>query len=655
MPTEEKAALSEKENAGLLYNESFFEDEDFQYPEFDRSFDCEVIFPVNADELVLPILPEQSKAKKSFFESFDFAKSVSATLFFVEKTGEVTRKLFSFLLSKFGFLFVVPFLFLLSLFKKVAAKISRFFKNAPRDFSDELRSIKAELSAIKKGAKNQSGENGVFLFLRALSKYFVLSFSRHDRFWKTLFNTAFPIAACLAVILVFSGGKDSVLALDVTFNNTHLGYIEQEDTFEEAKTLALGMLPNGVGKNGISASLLKAEPSYTLKKVNVNELSNSGMVCEKLLSASGTSLERACGIYIDGEFLCAVKNESDASSVFNSIIEPVKKESESDSIVAFVEEIDYVQGLYPNDEKTLWDSAKLKNTLSKPKSTAEYYKTQKGDTAFLVAKNNNISVRRLKALNPGVDFSKKLGQNTKLLVKSQSDYLKIKVMKTKVTKKLISYEKITRESSSMLKGTKKISQNGSYGEKLITSLVTYINGEKTYSTVVSEKQTKEPVNEITLIGTKSPYSGYYSSSDSSYSYSSSGFIWPTRGAYSLSSGYGYRSASISGWGYHGGIDIVRSGGSSAGTPVIAAASGTVVTAYAGSTGYGNTVLIDHGNGYQTRYGHMLWGSITVYSGQHVYQGQQIGQIGSTGNSTGPHLHFEILKNGVKQNPLPYIA
>ena len=208
----------------------------------------------------------------------------------------------------------------------------------------------------------------------------------------------------------------------------------------------------------------------------------------------------------------------------------------------------------------------------------------------------------------------------------------------------------------MLKGTKKVSQNGSYGEKLVTTLVTYINGERTYSTVVSEKQTKAPVNEITLVGTKSPYSGYYGSSDSSsYSYSSSGFIWPTRGAYSLSSGYGYRSASISGWGYHGGLDIIRGGGSSAGTPVIASASGTVVTAYAGSTGYGNTVVIDHGNGYQTRYAHMMWGSITVSVGQHVYQGQQIGQIGSTGNSTGPHLHFEILRYGSKVNPLPYIA
>ena len=636
----------------LLYNESFFEDEDFQYPEFDGNSDCEIIFPINADEFVSPVLPEIKKKKESLFESFSFSKLVSLILFFVEKTGENTRKLFSLFLSKFGFIFILPFSFLLSSFKKLKNGAVGFFKNAPRDFSDELRSIKTELALIKKGAGKQAEKSRVSL-LRALSKYFVLSFSRHDKFWKTLFNTAFPVFACIAAVLFFSASKGSVIALDVSFNNEHLGYIEEEDTFEKAKTLALEMLPAGVEENSLSSSLQKTEPVYTLKKVSVSELSNSSMISEKLLSASGAALKRACGIYIDGEFLCAVKNETDASSVFNSIIDPVKQQSESDSIVAFVEEIDYVQGLYPDDENTVWDSSKLKETLSKPKSTAEYYKTKKGDTASSVAKESNLSLKQLKALNPGVDFSKKLKRNTSLLVKAQSDYLKVKVMKTKVTKQLIGYEKVTRESSSMLKGTKKISQNGSYGEKLITTLVTYINGERTYSTVVSERQTKAPVNEITLVGTKSPYSGYYGSSDSSYGYS--GFIWPTRGAYSLSSGYGYRSASISGWGYHGGIDIIRGGGSSAGTPVIAAASGTVITAYAGSTGYGNTVLIDHGNGYQTRYGHMLWGSITVYPGQHVYQGQQIGQIGSTGNSTGPHLHFEILKNGVKQNPLPYIA
>ncbi|MBO5937722.1 MAG: M23 family metallopeptidase, partial [Clostridia bacterium] len=112
--------------------------------------------------------------------------------------------------------------------------------------------------------------------------------------------------------------------------------------------------------------------------------------------------------------------------------------------------------------------------------------------------------------------------------------------------------------------------------------------------------------------------------------------------------------SISGWSYHGGIDIVLGSGSSAGIPVVASASGTVVVANSGWRGYGHTVVIDHGNGIRTRYAHMYPGSITVRVGQRVYQGQQIGRIGSTGNSTGPHLHFEMLINGRKVNPYPYI-
>jgi murein DD-endopeptidase MepM/ murein hydrolase activator NlpD len=121
---------------------------------------------------------------------------------------------------------------------------------------------------------------------------------------------------------------------------------------------------------------------------------------------------------------------------------------------------------------------------------------------------------------------------------------------------------------------------------------------------------------------------------------SSGFIWPVNGP--LTSGFGQR------WGrLHAGIDI----GVGFGTPIRAAAAGTVI--YAGWLGgYGNLVVVDHGGGLSTAYGHQQ--RIYVGYGQGVAQGDVLGEVGSTGNSTGPHLHFEVRVNGGPVDPLGYL-
>lgn len=131
---------------------------------------------------------------------------------------------------------------------------------------------------------------------------------------------------------------------------------------------------------------------------------------------------------------------------------------------------------------------------------------------------------------------------------------------------------------------------------------------------------------------------------------SGSFGYPVGGSTYISSGYGNRSASISGWSFHGGIDIT--GGNIYGRPVYASRGGTVIAAIWSNSGYGNHVIIDHGDGYATVYGHCS--SLSVTTGQTVSKGQQIANVGSTGNSTGPHLHFEIRKNGVKVNPSSYL-
>lgn len=124
------------------------------------------------------------------------------------------------------------------------------------------------------------------------------------------------------------------------------------------------------------------------------------------------------------------------------------------------------------------------------------------------------------------------------------------------------------------------------------------------------------------------------------------FIWPCNGP--ITSPFGYRTHPIFGTTiYHSGIDI----GVDYNTPIHAADGGTVILAgWCG--GYGNAVIIDHGNGLQTLYGHNT--SVVVSEGQTVSQGQVIAYSGSTGYSTGPHCHFEVRRNGEAVDPMGYL-
>ena len=122
--------------------------------------------------------------------------------------------------------------------------------------------------------------------------------------------------------------------------------------------------------------------------------------------------------------------------------------------------------------------------------------------------------------------------------------------------------------------------------------------------------------------------------------SAAGFVWPVHGV--LTSGFGWR------WGrMHEGIDLAVSNG----TPVVASAAGTVIVA-GWMGGYGNLVVVDHGGGISTAYGHNT--SVTVGVGQQVAQGQLIAYSGNTGHSTGPHVHFEVRINGGAVDPMGYL-
>ena len=188
-------------------------------------------------------------------------------------------------------------------------------------------------------------------------------------------------------------------------------------------------------------------------------------------------------------------------------------------------------------------------------------------------------------------------------------------------------------------------------EKYETELKDFVSKEDAIASLYKEKPVE--VQPIKVASAKSTVSSRSSTSSGSFSTSRNmsqstvslgvSLIKPVNGT--LSSRFGANSRVRSG--AHTGLDIATSSG----TPIKAAASGTVT--FAGWKGsYGNLLVITHSNGVQTYYGHCS--KLYVSAGQKVSQGQNVAAVGSTGNSTGPHLHFEIRVNGVAYNPQKYV-
>ena len=364
-------------------------------------------------------------------------------------------------------------------------------------------------------------------------------------------------------------------------------------------------------------------------------------ICDRLIKKSGSKIRTACGVYINDEFVCAVKNETDAMSVFDSILSE-NETGEENAVVSFVENIDYVQGLYPDNENTIKDASFLQQKLKTNKQDAKYYTVQEGDTIAQIAGKFETTASKLLAINPAIKEGFTAGQT--LLIQAEEKYIQVQTTKTESREVEIPFETVKINTDTLYVGDSRTVTNGEKGVEQVTELVTYIGGVAVSSKKVSRTVIKEALSENIHVGTKkSPYN-----SGGAVSFGGK-FVWPAIGAYQVSSGFGRRNL---GDGWHDGIDIVRPGGST-GCTVVAAEGGTVIhSGWKSAAGY--SVTIDHGNGIQTRYYHMKKGSLVVKNGQKVSRGQPIGQIGATGYVTGAHLHFEIRANGKSVNPMAYL-
>ena len=475
-----------------------------------------------------------------------------------------------------------------------------------------------------------------------LGHYVKKAFTTHTQMFKTIANFALPVAAVLAFVLTVNYWSSVTFALKVSYDNKELGYISDESVYNEAQSAAKARMTTT--KTDSSAKL--DDPTYELSLVSVNKLVDSSILCDRIIENSESNVTNACGIYIDDEFICSVKNETDAASVFNAILEK-HKVTDSNSFVDFVEKVEYVQGLYPDDPKTMWDASKLKKQLEQTKQAKKTYTVKDGDTIYSIAVANGLTEKQLMALNP--DMGEYIHTGDQIVVSNEVNYVRVKVMRTETRTVEVDYDTEKTNDASMFKGTTRVTRKGEKGEDTITELVTYIDGQRVTSQEVSRVRTKEPVTEKKLIGTKSTrVSGGYN-----VKVSGRGFVWPAPACTFVSSPYGWRT--LRGYrDFHTGVDLTLPGGGSTGAVIVASLDGTVESVRRSNSGYGHCVVINHGGGVKTRYAHCLAGSISVSVGQHVSAGQAIARVGRTGNATGPHLHFEIIINGSTVNPLPYI-
>ncbi len=334
----------------------------------------------------------------------------------------------------------------------------------------------------------------------------------------------------------------------------------------------------------------------------------------------------AYGISAEGVIVTAVKTEDEAVK----LLEEYKKEytSETTLEVGFNKNVEIISARVPANMILSFDDAYA--ALKTPVGGIKTHTVAEGETISEIAELMGTTTKKVLDMNPGLTPERlQIGQ--KLNVSDTTPAIAVKTKEAVTAVEKIAYETNKINDSTQYTGITIVVSDGEYGEKEVSYDVYKENGIITQRIATAEEVLKEPVAKQVKVGTKKrPV------------YMATGKFRHPFSAGTITSRYGSRSR-----GFHTGLDLAGATGS----PVYAADGGTV--SFAGwSGGYGKLIKINHGNGYVTYYAHL--NTINVSNGQKVAKGEMIGRVGNTGNSTGPHLHFEIRLNGQTLNPSNYI-
>ncbi len=437
-------------------------------------------------------------------------------------------------------------------------------------------------------------------------------------------------------LVVFLGGifyfstTTSAVAIFVNGNNT--GYAA---SMTEAKEIVEEVL----SKQGeVAGTIARTTDSIEYNKVRIKKkVYATNTISSEVLLKSIKPYIDGYGLQIENKVAIVLANEQELDAVLTKYKDYFTKPSEKNVVnsAEFLENISKVA--IKVDPSEIMNVDQAFDLLIKGDVAESNYVVEPNDSLWLIARKNNMLTDEVIAGNPGFTEDTIIQPGQEIKIVKVQPFLTVLSKGTKVVNEVIPFDVVTKIDSKLGYGKSVVQQAGKDGEKIVTYNYVEKNGSVIEKQVVKEDILTQPEKQVIA---KGPNRATVYVGTSRGSGSVSGLIWPLSGR--INSYYGYRWGSL-----HTGIDI----DGVTGQPYVAAASGKVVSA-GWNGGYGYAILIDHGNGVATRYAHSS--KLQVSAGQSVNKGQTIGLVGSTGRSSGSHLHFEILINGSSVNPLNYL-
>lgn len=455
-------------------------------------------------------------------------------------------------------------------------------------------------------------------FFRGAKLYFPLV-------WNAL-SYILPVAAAVALGYTVRTGLGYHYILNVQVNGESVGFVESEQIFESAREDVQSRINNAkavmeAAGNVVPDTQWDVNPTYTLA-ISGRTMSESE-VANAILRASSDEIGEGTAVYVDGALRFVTTQGDHLRTYLERVKAPFENQLDPDVHVNFVHNIQLVDGVYLLSSIVPYDT--VVSTLNEGAQTMTYTAAA-GDTVQMALDATGVSFDTLAALNTDLTTTDQELEEGRTLITgvASPELLKVKVVVRQTYMQEVQYESQETESDEYDFGKVVTIQEGEMGMQEMTEDMTYVDGVLLSTDIVNIESIKQPVTKLTVRGTKLK-SGMVASTGSGT------FAWPVPQ-------YKYVSRWMSS--YHKGADICAAYG----TPIIASDSGVITTATMHYS-YGNYITIDHGNGYTTLYAHMSGFADGITVGTPVKQGQIIGYVGSTGDSTGNHCHFEMFQNG----------